>query len=78
MGVADLVYHDSKYCVPLDVRRARELKCGAELTVLRRQDFQNPQVAEMVRRGLIVSVANYLGNPDLFLVEVLNQKSSKR
>ena len=78
LGVADLVYHDSKYCVPLDVRRARELKCGAELTVLRRQDFQNPQVAEMVRRGLIVSVANYLGNPDLFLVEVLNQKSSKR
>jgi len=31
-------------------------------------------VAEMVKRGYVVSLANYLGNPDLYLVEMLTPR----
>ena len=73
IGVADLAYHASFYCAPIDVTRARQLKAGGQLTVLSRQDFANPQVQELQKRGFIVPVANYLGNPDAFLVEILKK-----
>ena len=37
-----------------------------------RGQFQNPQVAEMVRRKQIVSIASYIGNPNYYLVGILN------
>jgi len=71
LGAADLARVDHRYCAPLNVGNARRLGFAGQDTILRRQDFQNPQLAEMARRGLVVSQANYLGNPDLFLVSVL-------
>ena len=71
LGAADLARVDHRYCAPLSVENARRFGFQGQDTVLRRQDFQNPQVVEMVRRGLVVSQANYLGHPDHFLVSVL-------
>ena len=59
------------FCAPVDYSRAVEKNCSSELSVLSRQQFNDPQIANMVRRGVIVSVANWLGNPDAFLVQVL-------
>ena len=70
-GVIDLAGEAKRFCAPVDYSRAVAAKCSSELSVLSRQQFQDPQVAEMVRRGMIVSVANWLGNPDAFLVQVL-------
>lgn len=70
-GAFDLAVEDRRFCAPVDYSKAIQKKCSAQLTVLPRHQFQNPQVAEMVRQGFIVSVANWLGNPNAYLVQVL-------
>lgn len=70
-GAIDLAIEARRFCAPVDYSKAVRSGCSSQLTVLSRQQFQNPQVAEMVRRGMIVSVANWLGNPDAYLVQVL-------
>jgi len=70
-GAFDLVSEARRFCAPVDYGRAVAAKCSSELSVLSRQQFQNPQVAEMARSGRIVSVARWLGSPDAFLVQVL-------
>lgn len=72
-GVADLARNDALYCAPVDISSARRQNLMSQMSILRRSDFANPQVAAMVRAGQIVSVANYLGNPDVFLVQVLQR-----
>lgn len=70
-GAFDLAGEAKRFCAPVDYSRAVQKKCSAQLTVLPRQQFQNPQVAEMVRQGYVVSVANWLGDPNAYLVQVL-------
>ena len=70
-GVIDLAGEARRFCAPVDYSKAIQKGCSSQLTVLTRQQFQDPQVAEMVRRGLVVSVANWLGSPDAYLVQVL-------
>ena len=70
-GAVDLAVEAHRFCAPVDYSKAIQKGCSSQLTVLARQQFQNPQVAEMVRRGMIVSVASWLGSPDAYLVQVL-------
>jgi len=70
-GVVDLAGEARRFCAPVDYSKAIQRGCSSQLAVLSRQQFQDPQVAEMVRRGLVVSVANWLGNPNAYLVQVL-------
>ena len=70
-GAFDLASEARRFCAPVDYGRAVEKGCSSELSVLSRQQFQNPQIAEAARRGFIVSVANWLGSPDAYLVQVL-------
>ena len=70
-GVFGLAVEAKRFCAPIDYSKAVQKKCSAQLTVLPRQQFQNPQVAEMVRRGYVVSVASWLGDPNAYLVQVL-------
>ena len=70
-GAFDLAGEAKRFCAPVDYSKAVQKNCSAQLTVLPRQQFQNPQVAEMVRRGYIVSVASWLGDPNAYLVQVL-------
>ena len=74
VGAVDLARVDRLYCAPVDLRRVRQTDSGMQMTVLRRADFANPQLAEMARNGAVVSLANYLGNPDLYLVEILTPR----
>ena len=67
----DLVSEARRFCAPVDYSQAIAKKCESQLTVLSRQQFQNPQVAAMVRAGALVSVANWLGSPDAYLVQAL-------
>ena len=78
VGATDLARIDRLYCAPVDLRRVRQTNSDMQMNVLRREDFANPQIAEMVRGGRIVSLANYLGNPDLYLVEILTPRSTKK
>jgi len=71
IGAADLAVEAKRFCAPVDYTKAIQKGCSAQLTVLTRQQFQDPQVAEMARRGLIQSVASWLGSPDAYLVQVL-------
>lgn len=73
-GAFDLARNDRLYCAPVDLRRVRQTNSDMQMSVMRREDFANPQVAEMVKRGAVVSLANYLGNPDIYLVEVLTPR----
>jgi len=72
-GAVDLALEDKRYCAPVNVKQARLTNSSMQMTIMKRTDFQNPQVAAMVRAGKIVSVANYLGNPDYFVVGVLDK-----
>ncbi len=74
-GAFDCARIDRLYCAPVDLTRVRRTNSDMQLSVLSRKDFANPQVAEAVRRGRIVSLANYLGHPDFFLVEVLSPRT---
>ena len=73
VGVCGLAANAHLYCAPVDMRLARRGNFNAQMAVLSRRDFANPQVAAMVRAGRIVSLANFLGNPDQYLVSVLNR-----
>jgi len=70
-AAGDLAFEASRFCAPVNVGAARRTNSTMQMTILPRQQFQNPQVAAMVRAGRIVSVANYLGNPDYFVVGIL-------
>ena len=70
-GAVDLAGEARRFCAPVDYSKAIQKGCSSQLAVLARQQFQNPQVAEMVRRGTIVSVASWLGDPNAYLVQVL-------
>ena len=71
LGACGLASNARLYCAPFSVREARRTGTSASMAILGRADFANPQVAAMVRAGRIVSLANYLGDPNSFLVEVL-------
>ena len=70
-GTLDLATEAHRFCAPVNVAPARRMNASMQMTVLQRQQFQNPQVDAMRRAGRIVSLANYLGNPDYFLVGIL-------
>lgn len=71
LGALNLAYVAHLYCAPIDYSRAVSMKCSSRLTVLPRHQFSQPQVAEMMRRGYIVPVANWLGGAEAVLVQVL-------
>ena len=69
IGAVDLAWQAKRYCAPVDLREARRQNCGLQMTFLRRADFNNPQVAAMVKAKRIVPLAN--PNPEMYLVGVL-------
>lgn len=71
VGTASLAANARLYCAPVNYEAAIRTKSKPQLTVLSREQFSNPQVAALVNAGRIVSVANWLGSPDAFLVQVL-------
>lgn len=71
IGACGLAANAKLYCAPFSVREARRAGMSADMAILRRADFANPQVAAMVSAGRVVSLASYMGDPDAFLVEVL-------
>jgi len=71
IGAVDLASEARRFCAPVDYSRAISARCSSQLTVLARQQFYDPKIAEMVKRGVIVSVAKWLGSPDAYLVQLL-------
>ena len=72
-GAVDLAVEDRRYCAPIDVSAARRSGSSIQLAVLSKADFANPQVSQMVRAGQVVSIANYLGSRDHYLVGILSR-----
>jgi hypothetical protein len=72
-GAVDLAIEDKRYCAPINVKTARKSGSSVQLSVLSRSDFSKPQVAQMVNAGQIFSIANYMGNPNYYLVGVLSR-----
>ena len=72
LGACGLAANARLYCAPVDMHAARRGNLSSQMAVLSRADFSNPQVAAMVRAGRIVSLANFMGDKDRFLVSVLN------
>ena len=70
-GVFDLAGEARRFCAPVDYSKAVQSGCSSQFTVLAKQQLQTPQAAEMVRRGRIVPVASWLGDPNAYLVQVL-------
>ena len=77
-GAFDLAQNAQLYCAPVDYSRAIKAKCSTQMTVLSREQFQHPQVAAMVRRGEVVSIANWLGDSNAYLVQVLQPQKPSR
>ena len=74
LGAFDCARIDSLYCAPVNLRRARATNSDMRLTVLPRTEFARPEVAAWVREGRVVSLANYMGHPDYFLVGILSPR----
>ena len=70
VGAIDLARVDRLYCAPVDLREAKRQNCNFQMTFLRKQDFNNPQIAAMVRQKRIVALAQ--PNSEMYLVGVLN------
>ena len=75
VGAIDLVRIDRLYCAPVDLREAKRQNCGMQMTFLRKSDFNNPQVAAMVKAKKIVALAQ--PNPEVYLVGVLEPRGPK-
>ena len=69
VGAIDLARIDHLYCAPVDLREAKRQNCNMQMTFLRKSDFNNPQVAAMVKQKKIVALAQ--PNPETYLVGVL-------
>ena len=69
VGAIDLARVDHLYCAPVDLREAKRQNCNMQMTFLRKADFNNPQVAAMVRQKKIVALAQ--PNPEMYLVGIL-------
>lgn len=72
LNLYSLASNASLYCAPVDYSRAMVKRATSQLSVISRAEFTNPQIQAMVRAGYIVSVANWMGSPDAYLVQVLN------
>ena len=70
VGAIDLARVDRLYCAPVDLREAKRQNCNFQMTFLRKQDFNNPQIAAMVQQKRIVALAQ--PNSEMYLVGVLN------
>ena len=71
LGTFDLAGEAKRFCAPVDYSKAVQSGCSSQFTVLAKQQLQTPQAAEMVRRGRLVPVASWLGDPNAYLVQVL-------
>ena len=78
VGLCSLAANARLYCAPVNVKAARATGSLMQMTILSRQQFQHPQVAAMARAGRLVSIANYLGNPDAFVVGVLDRPGPRK
>ena len=72
-GAASLAAGARLYCAPIDYGQAIRSRCKPQLAVLSRRQFAEAGVASLMKAGRIVSVANWLGDPDTFLVQVLEE-----
>ena len=72
LGAIDLARIDHLYCAPVDLREAKRQNAGMQMTFLRKSDFNNPQVAAMVKAKKIVALAQ--PNPEMYLVGVLQPR----
>jgi hypothetical protein len=77
-GAVDLAVEDRRYCAPIDVSAARKTGSSVQLAVLSKADFSKPQIAALVQGGQVISIANYLGNPNYYLVGVLNRFEARK
>ena len=75
IGAIDLARIDHLYCAPVDLREAKRQNCNMQMTFLRKQDFNNPQVAAMVQAKKVVALAQ--PNPEMYLVGVLQPRGPK-
>lgn len=78
IGLTHSAFNASLYCAPIDYRAAIAKKCKSTLTVLPRDQFADPQVKAMVRAGYIIPVANWLGDANAYLVQLLEPARSTR
>ena len=77
VGAFDLVRVDHKFCAPVDMSAAKAKNAEMQMTFLPKQQFNHPQVAQMVKAGLIKSLAYYPGSRDVYLVGVLKPRGPK-
>jgi hypothetical protein len=75
VGAIDLAWHDSFYCAPLNVGEARRQRAGMQMTFIRQNDLQNPQVRELLRAKQVVLLSG--ANRDPVLVGVLQPARKK-
>lgn len=75
LGAIDLARVDHLYCAPVDLREAKRQNCNFQMTFLRKGDFNNPQVAAMVKAKKIVALAQ--PNPETYLVGVLQPRGPR-
>lgn len=68
IGGIDLAVQAKRFCVPVDVSVARRTGLKMDFAYLSTKDFQNPQVADLVKSGRIVAYAQ--PQPGVYLVGV--------
>ena len=78
IGAFDIVRVDHKFCAPVDMSSAKAKNAEMQMTFLPKQQFNNPQVMQMVQAGLIKSLAYYPGRNDVYLVGVLKPRGPKQ
>ena len=76
IGAIDLARIDRLYCAPVDLREAKRQNADMRMTFLRKGDFNDPQVAAMVKAKRIVALAQ--PNSEMYLVGVLQPRGPRK
>lgn len=70
-GTLNLAWQAHYYCAPVDYSNAVRKKCSSRLAVVPQMQLQHPQISKMIENGYVVPMADWLGNPNVKLVQVL-------
>ena len=70
-GVFNLAWEAHYFCAPVDYSNAIKKKCSSRLAVVPLQQLQHPPIRRMVEEGYVVPMADWLGNPNTKLIQVL-------
>ena len=70
-GALNLAWEARYFCAPVDYSNAIKKNCSSRLAAVPLQQLRHPSIRSMVDKGYVVPMADWLGDPNTKLIQVL-------